>query len=85
MGDGIERIEQLLMLDDPRFADGLRTGMPCSPREYRRRRWLLLLTLLFAVTVGAVFALLWGIAFIVPVVVLTPPAELMIWVAAAPH
>ena len=85
MGDGIERIEQLLMLDDPRFADGLRMGMPCSPREYRRRRWLILGFLAGAVLVGVVFALLWGIAFIVPVVVLTPPAELVIWVAAAPR
>ena len=84
MGE-IERIERILIMDDPRFADGLRTGAPCSPREYRRRRWLIFGVLAAAVTIAVVFALLWGIAFIVPVVVLTPPAELVIWVAAAPR
>ena len=81
----IERIERLLIMDDPRFADGLRTGAPCSPREYRRRRWLIFGFLAAAVTIAVVFAMVWGIAFIVPVVVLTPPAELVIWVAAAPR
>lgn len=81
----IELIERRLIMDDPRFADGLRMGAPCSPREYRRRRWLIVGFLAAAATVAVVFAVVWGIAFIVPVVVLTPPAELVIWVAAAPR
>ena len=81
----IDRIERRLMLEDPRFADGLRTGTPCSPREYRRRRRLILAVLLFAIALSVTVAVLWDAAFIVPIAVLTAPAELVIWVAAAPR
>jgi Protein of unknown function (DUF3040) len=81
----IDRIEQRLMLEDPRFADGMRTGAPCSPREYRRRRWLVLAVLLAAVAVSVTVAVLWGAAYIVPIAVLTAPTELVVWVVASPR
>jgi hypothetical protein len=81
----IDRIEQRLMMDDPRFASGMRLGLPCSPREYRRRRRLVFAVLLFAVAFAATVAVLWGAAYIVPIAVLTAPAELVIWVLASPR
>ncbi len=84
MGE-IERIERLLMLDDPRFASGMRMGSPCSPREYRRRRRLVFAVLLAAIAVSAIVAVLWGAAYIVPIAVLTAPTELVIWALSSPR
>jgi predicted secreted protein len=81
----LQRIERLLFLDDPHFADGMRTGSPCSPREYRRRRRLLVATALVAVLAGLMCALLWGAAYAIPVVVLTAPTMLVLSVVTAPR
>ena len=80
----LQRIERLLLLDDPHFADGLRSGSPCSPREYRRRRRLIAVTVVAAALFGLIVALLWGAAFIIPVVVLTAPTILVVSVVTAP-
>ncbi len=32
----LERIETMTSIEDPEFADGLRTGFPRRPQEYRR-------------------------------------------------
>jgi Protein of unknown function (DUF3040) len=80
----LQRIERLLLLDDPHFADGLRTGSPCSPREYRRRRQLIATTVAIAALSGLIVAVLWGAAFIIPVVVLTAPTLLVVSVVATP-
>jgi hypothetical protein len=44
----IEDIEAETRRTDPRFAEGLRTGRPCAPREYRRRLGRLLLAVSLA-------------------------------------
>jgi Protein of unknown function (DUF3040) len=80
----LQQIERLLLLDDPHFADGLRNGSPCSPREYRRRWRLIVTTVVIAALSGLIVALLWGAAFIIPVIVLTAPTLLVVSVAAAP-
>lgn len=85
VGDGLDRIEQRLMLDDPRFASAMSMGLPCSPREYRRRRRLVFAVLLAAIAVSVTVAVLWSAAYIVPIVVLTAPTELVIWVLASPR
>lgn len=35
----LRMIELQIDHGDERFAEGLRTGSPCEPREYRRSRW----------------------------------------------
>lgn len=51
----IEDIEAETRRTDPRFADGLRTGRPCAPREYRRRLgWFLLAVSLAWIVIGIV-------------------------------
>ncbi|MDX2648647.1 DUF3040 domain-containing protein [Streptomyces sp. PA03-1a] len=51
----IEDIEAETRRTDPRFAEGLRTGRPCAPREYRRRLgWFLLAVALAWILVGIV-------------------------------
>jgi hypothetical protein len=50
---GIEDIEAELQRTDPRFAEGLRTGRPCAPREYRRRLgWFLVVAALLWILIG---------------------------------
>ncbi|WP_431961352.1 DUF3040 domain-containing protein [Actinacidiphila sp. bgisy160] len=44
----IEDIEAEIRRTDPCFAEGLRTGRPCAPREYRRRLGRLLLVVALA-------------------------------------
>ncbi|MFJ2112666.1 MULTISPECIES: DUF3040 domain-containing protein [unclassified Streptomyces] len=49
LGDLAERLRQ----DDPRFADAMRTGTPCRPREYRHgTAWLLLAVALGGLSLG---------------------------------
>ncbi|MFE0631371.1 DUF3040 domain-containing protein [Streptomyces sp. NPDC058864] len=51
----IEDIEAEMRRTDPRFAEGLRTGRPCAPREYRRRMgWFLQLVALAWILIGIV-------------------------------
>ena len=80
----LQQIERLLLLDDPHFADGLRCGSPCSPREYRRRRRLIAATVVIAVLSGLMVALLWGGAFVIPIIVLAAPTLLVVSVITAP-
>lgn len=50
---GIEDIDADFQRTDPRFAEGLRTGRPCAPREYRRRLgWFLLVVALAWILLG---------------------------------
>ncbi|MEU5346516.1 MULTISPECIES: DUF3040 domain-containing protein [unclassified Streptomyces] len=52
--DRIADIEARLRLDDPRFAHGFGQGRPRRPREYRRgRAWLAMSLAVTAVAVGA--------------------------------
>ncbi|MEW1722103.1 DUF3040 domain-containing protein [Streptomyces sp. NPDC093109] len=49
LGDLAERLGQ----DDPRFAHAMRTGTPCSPREYRRgAAWTMLAVALGGLALG---------------------------------
>jgi len=41
----LERIETMTSIEDPEFADGLRTGFPRRPQEYRRWPSALLVSL----------------------------------------
>ncbi|MEU1622637.1 DUF3040 domain-containing protein [Streptomyces sp. NPDC005722] len=51
----IEDIAAETRRTDPRFAEGLRTGRPCAPREYRRRTgWFLLTVALAWILIGIV-------------------------------
>ncbi|MGX1910004.1 DUF3040 domain-containing protein [Streptomyces phaeochromogenes] len=53
--DRIAGLEARLRLDDPRFAHGFGRGRPRRPREYRRgRAWLAMTLAISAVVVGAV-------------------------------
>ena len=50
----LRQIERTISSDDPSFAYGLRSGRPCPPREYRRRRARLVATVLAVVLSGGV-------------------------------
>jgi DUF3040 family protein len=63
-------IETWLRIEDPSFAEGIRAGLPCAPREYRR--WptiallsLGLLALAFAAATGVLLAAIPGTAAMV--------------------
>jgi hypothetical protein len=58
----LDALDAAMRAQDRRFAEGMRLGRPCLPREYRRLRFrrLLIAALTIAATaVGVLATLLW--------------------------